>query len=479
MESSGSQVQVRIATPSTVAELLSAEAKLQGPGVKAHLVGFELDQLLSPDVGQLHVDFLPKVQASPLCRHSCTALVLMPDGVSACRFPAGTTLATLKHHFGIGPEQELLCLCSGQPFSAAALFASVALDARSTCPPSPGMVDSLIWAALNSLIEAEAFTAWRVFPPAMAAMLLCCGSAELQMLRGSLAVMWPQDPVLVIFEVESHWALLSLEWQTNRQLLARYFDGIPGRCRRTAEVLAALLATLLDGLLTGFQEHCLFAQSAPNCCGAIALAHAASVVRGSTQDALASVFHLCAKLAGSCRQGRCYASGGLAAEQVKALQLVLQDKGVPEAQVSARAAVVIDQLGTKTVAQALQAANPWQMLKGAASAQTPMLKLVLHEELQAHIALRAASKHGAQVPNAKGQKAKDGPRKGTHQVLQVDPTQLQLSPGSFKGADGSPIKQLGLEEIVADAHGIAFCSPQQVIPFLQEFRSSLLSCVKS
>ena len=468
-------LQLKVAVPTTVAALTRAEAALQGPGIKALAAHVDADQLLCPWHEPLQIHHVPKVQAKPDCRHQLSVLALTPVGVQHGRFPAGTLPSMVCAKFRLDPGNGLWDICTGFRLPEQGIFSSVAVDARAPCHFEAGATDSLVWTALRSLVEDACDQDWLVVPPSLASLLLCSGSVELSWLRGVFNGPGTRRPLLVIFSAHGHWALLCLEWLSASQLLARCYDGVPGRARAEAESLAAKLAILCEGLLLAVQEHCVFEQTVPNSCGAIALAHAACVIQGSVDDALPRAFALCVRLAEACSVGRCVAFGGLSPEQAKTLQVLLQEKGVPETLAVTRANAAVDKLGAKAIISALNAANPWQALKSAASATTPIFKFVLYSELQSHIAQRAASHHGAQVPDAKAKKSREASRKSAPPPVQVDPGHLLLAPGSFVGEDGTPVSQLSLAEVVSDAHGIAFCTPQQIVPFLDGFQSMSVS----
>ena len=206
---------------------------------------------------------------------------------------------------------------------------------------------------------------------------------------------------------------------------------------------------MFEGIVPAFQEHTELAQSEPHSCGA--LAHTFCVMQGCKQDALPQALLLCNRLSGLYHTGRAAATGGLSPGQIRAFQALLQEKAA------------VETLGAKAVLSALGAANPWQALKSAASTAAPIFEFVLYDELQDHIAQHAASKHGAQVHSAKAKKAREATRKGAQTPVQIDPGHV--------GENGTPVSQLDLSEVVADAQGLAFCTPQQVTPFLQDFQS--------
>ena len=165
-----------------------------------------------------------------------------------------------------------------------------------------------------------------------------------------------------------------------------------------------------------------------------------------------------------------YGFGGLSEDQFSRLQTLLLDKGVPQEQVKDRIQAATSKIGPGPLAAALASANIWQALKAAGSAPNTMFRWIRPEELKAHAEAKASAKFGAAVDNPKQKKTKAKGR-SAKPALQVDPDFLQLVPGSFKSADGQPLAQLALDEVVSQACGVAFCSPQQLAPFLQPYNS--------
>ena len=92
------------------------------------------------------------------------------------------------------------------------------------------------------------------------------------------------------------------------------------------------------------------------------------------------------------------------------------------------------------------------------------------DEVSAVLERKAADRFGTAISKAKTKKSKQHPRPPPS-PLQVDPQKLLLSPDSFVTPDGTSLQQLRFDEVVAQAQGIAFCSAQQVLPFLHLHRS--------
>ena len=151
--------------------------------------------------------------------------------------------------------------------------------------------------------------------------------------------------------------------------------------------------------------------------------------------------------------------GGLSDGQETELHAILQDRGVPAAEVKGRLQAAVKKL-VGPVAQAMQS----QALKAAGNKPG-----ITPDELQAHIQAKAATKFGAQVNNAWAKKQKQV--KAGRMPLQVDPRQLQLPPGSFVSSGGTPLGQLDFDEVQAQATGVCFCTPAQARPFVADAKN--------
>ena len=166
---------------------------------------------------------------------------------------------------------------------------------------------------------------------------------------------------------------------------------------------------------------------------------------------------------------RCGAFGQLGDAETSKLKDVLRERGVPDAQLEERVQAAVKKIGSQEISLALAAKNVWVALKTLASKPSHMFGWIKQDELEQHIQTRARQGFGAVVANAK-QKKQKAKGKDTATALQIEPQHLQLSPKSFVAQGAGPICQLALEEVVAQARGVAFCSPQQFLPFLQAYK---------
>ena len=303
-----------------------------------------------------------------------------------------------------------------------------------------------------------------VVPPHRATFLASC--APLDPLTE-----WPAfaECCLLPFVDHDHWSLLVLV-RNSSGAQAVHYDGVPGRSTDAAQRLARNFCVLCGCSLIDFTSRCHWTQHGPNDCGAITLAHAAAALSQGAphpnhlRDAKSYVHHM------PHHRALLYGFGGLSEDQAGRLQLLLQERGVPPDQVSDRIKAAVTKIGPGPIAAALGTNNIWQSLKAAGSAPNTMFRWIKPEELKAHAEAKATDKFGTAVVNPKQKKVKVK-GKAQRPVLQVDPESLQLVPGSFKSAGGQPLAQLALDEVASQACGVAFCSPQQLAPFLQPYCS--------
>ena len=468
--------QIRLTGPTTVGQLCWAELRLHAPGLKCQVRRgvrtLSQEALLQPDSSHVYqVDLSLKKQARSPAVQTVQVLALTASGCRTLLAPLGLPLADLLSSLGLPADTVALDLAHGSPCECSAIFGPLALDLRPLLQETgPALADTMVSSLLCDLACSHQAALANIVSPALADALLQCDPLDLGSFGGWLADLVVGGQFVAVFADDGHWACLSLERLSTVQVRARYYDGVPGRCASAAFQLAGRLAWLLDCLLVSFEEMCTFEQSASNCCGAIALAHAAVCLGLPGDTVFPAIFARCTALVGTLQHGHVFAQGGLSTEQMQSFMDVLVDRGVPADKATERAQAALDKLGAPGVAKALAAPNPWNALKLLASAPSKAFKFVHQDELHAFIEKRAAAKHGAQIPNAKAKKAKGGSKVREVTPLHIDPGQLLLAPDSFVGADGSRLAQLSLSEVVAEATGVAFCTAQQLSPFLESYR---------
>ena len=142
---------------------------------------------------------------------------------------------------------------------------------------------------------------------------------------------------------------------------------------------------------------------------------------------------------------------------VKQLAEELVKHGVPDELTEQRAQQALKAIGSDQIHQALQSKNVWRSLK--ALGNNVKFQFLLPPELAAVV----AANKGAQV----GKKHKiSAPVSRPHVPDRVDPSRLSLPDGVFH-ADGQPVPQIAVKQLGPLAHGIAFISLDEALPYLK------------
>ena len=131
------------------------------------------------------------------------------------------------------------------------------------------------------------------------------------------------------------------------------------------------------------------------------------------------------------------------------LTTLLIDHGVFPERVRARVEAIQSKLSQTVLSGIMQSPKPWQDLKATANQQTPVLKLVMTDELAKQIASR--SKDTTSIGTRK-QKNHRAPKEKTQ--IQVHASALSIPPGVFKQEDGALVSQLGQDEVGPNARGV-------------------------
>eukprot|EP00435_Cladocopium_sp_Y103_P065444 s191_g27.t1 len=165
--------------------------------------------------------------------------------------------------------------------------------------------------------------------------------------------------------------------------------------------------------------------------------------------------------------------GDLSTEErdaVRALQEILQTRGVPEASTEERALMGLSRIGLGKIQEALRSRDAWAALKAAGSAPRINFLWLKPMELEAQIKRRAQSKFRINPSSKKSSRGGGGPG----QPPVVDPQDLQLIAGTFVTEDGEPVTQLPISDVGSNRTGLAFGLLAQAQPFLQGTESLTL-----
>ena len=157
----------------------------------------------------------------------------------------------------------------------------------------------------------------------------------------------------------------------------------------------------------------------------------------------------------------CWGAGSPDLQSV--LANLLQFHGVPQPLSHQRAKLVIQSLGKENVQTAVGGVSPWKSLKQIANQHSPVIQLVLPDELAA--VTQAKKNQG----DHKSQK-RNGPKNAPARPAEVDPSRLQLTEGSFCLPDGSFVQQIPLTQVGPLAVGLALVNFGDAHQFLQAGR---------
>ena len=142
-----------------------------------------------------------------------------------------------------------------------------------------------------------------------------------------------------------------------------------------------------------------------------------------------------------------------------ALQALLREHGVFPDRVQDRATQVLRSLSSSAVAGAFKSARPWQHLKQLASNHTPMLRLVLEDELQSTIKARTRQKGSVKAKGA----SKGRPVPPVH----LHPQDISIPHGIFRLETGELLPQLSVKQIGQNAKGVVAFTEEEVQPYLK------------
>ena len=274
--------------------------------------------------------------------------------------------------------------------------------------------------------------------------------------------------VVCPFLLNCHWVLLIGHYKEGN-LSWTCFDGLGLSFSQEICGFAKAFGSLVGvgSFELGFA--CLLPQVHPHTCGTVALLHLCIVLGfdyGFSADFVYGLHnHLCGVVVGDLSL---VGFGPSPTDLAQRLAALLESKGVEGGQSLTRAQACLSKVGATVVAKALDFKNPWGALKEAASKPGINFRLVTQEELQAQINAKAASDFGASV--SKGKMKKRSQQAKTVSVLQLDPNDLQLDSDHFVDQDGDCIPQIPFQEVVADKRGLAICSRQDALSFLNPFR---------
>ena len=330
-----------------------------------------------------------------------------------------------------------------------------------------GLGSRTIWSSMTSLIQSALghyADSPLMLTPELAKLALAEQLDSKQKIGLSELHFRSNGDIFCIFAARNHWALLC-GTSEGSAMTWTYFDGLRNHLQVEASCLAWNLCQYLQLSFAGFESFSLQPQTLPHTCGTIALMHLCLALGLSGHFLLRDELRLHNLLLSmQTKTPQFQALGWTSGSLPDSLVAFLIDKGVPEAAALQRAQDAIRTLGVSSIQEALASKNPWAALKALASRPSSRFRWVKEDELKAHVAQQARSKHGAAINKAKSKKTFS---KNTTALPPIDPCTLRLVSGTFVDDNDVDVPQLSFEDVGQDAHGLAFCNLQAAMPFLE------------
>ena len=286
----------------------------------------------------------------------------------------------------------------------------------------------------------------------------------------------------VLIAVLDHWYLLVCHIYCDGLHIV-CFDGLPHDLPAQMAHFGNQLADALNCSLAGLDKIGIIRQKDTYSCGAVMLAHLAlelGLVEPTTPIDIAAWHH--ALLSLPAHLGPVAFGPSNSADIKDKLAPILRDRGVPDDRIEERIALAMQKIPPSDILQALNSKNAWPSLKALASRAHIAFMWIHPDELSRKIRERASSQFGVERSNRK-QQGRGGQRGDAQPTpVNLDPHQLELVPGTFQCSDGTDAMQVAFSLIDPEQQGVAFCTAQEAIPFLQQGKSiagqplALLTC---
>ena len=460
-----------VCQPTTIREIIAAEKDLQGHGANVQIFS---NGVALPPFFQAHSDVIYEVgitfkrQRRQIPDH-VELTVHSQQGRTVSRpLPAGTFLRHVQTWLGITGD---LCLSmdSQQTRDGQRLWQSLQVQIHGAGYAGVQISDRAINTALHSLLKLHQDIEndpWVVFTPREAQLWLQAPADFIQKISGFWYHAFRRDgKILTIFEDQGHWALLIVKAE-EEHLNASVFNGYRN--------IPAAAVSLLQRFADVWCKPCgpiglssLYAQQEPGQCGVIALQHACNVLglwdRFTQTDT--DTWHQ--RLLDLDTSESAWRAAGPTPDGIGCdLAAVLIKQGVPGNLVEARATDAIARIGAHQIQQALQHNNPWAALKALGNNAQHRFRWIQPHELQAQIEKKASHTFGAdrlrEAPKRdKSKAARSAP------IRDVDPSSLVLQEDTFIDDSHEAVTQIPIQEVTANARGLALATISDAIPFLK------------
>ena len=157
-----------------------------------------------------------------------------------------------------------------------------------------------------------------------------------------------------------------------------------------------------------------------------------------------------------------WADGLDANAHARLVDLLLQH-GVPRDEMEKRTKLVVQGIGSVALQKALLGSSPWRSVKALANQASPVVQLILPDELAAVIKQKA---------EAGGFSRKNKKRSATKPVtpqppVAIDPTKLRFGQGLFVDETGESVAQISVGNLGPSITGVALATYDDVAPFIR------------
>ena len=277
---------------------------------------------------------------------------------------------------------------------------------------------------------------------------------------------------------EDHWILLILSvkdqtlkvqcWDgmdhTSREEVLDFAERVKGHLNRQSRIRTKMIA---------FQH--MISQTAPNTCGTVALIHLGCVLGTWNEQTCPNECEWRQQLLADPLPSSLFAKGWNDNETAlkNGICEILHEHGVAEEHSEDRFYAALKKIGHGKLTAAIETKNPWAALKAAGSQPRVNFLWIRPDELDRQIKKRAETKCKVSTSNKK-----QGPgSKPKLAMVNMNPRDLQLIPGTFVTEDEREVQQISMDDVAADRTGLAFCTLEEVAPYMRNDKSLTLDAL--
>ena len=157
-----------------------------------------------------------------------------------------------------------------------------------------------------------------------------------------------------------------------------------------------------------------------------------------------------------------WADGLDASAHARLVDLLIQH-GVPQEEIEKRTKLVVQGIGSAALQKALLGSSPWRSVKALANQASPVVQLILPDELAAVIKQKAEA-GGFGRKNKKRSTVKPV---APQPPVAIDPTKLRFGQGLFVDEKGESVAQISVGNLGPAITGVALATYDDVAPFIR------------